>query len=208
MAMMSVQAFVGYLGSMLMFSTFWMRTMIPLRIAAIAGNLAMATYAILAGLYPMVGLQILMLPVNIYRLVQMRRLTQRVKQAAGGEFDAAALIPFMRKEVHKDGDVLFRAGDESDRMYILKSGAVRLVEVDHVLGPDSIFGEIGLVSSHNKRTATAVCDGPTVLMSINQNDVHQLYFQEPEFGFYLMRLVTDRLLKNLEARPAAQAEIS
>jgi len=185
-----------------MFSTFWMRTMIPLRVAAIAGNLAMTTYAFLAGLYPMVGLQAMMLPVNIYRLVQMQRLTRRVSLAASGEFNAGALIPFMRREVHKDGDVLFKAGDESDRMYIIKSGKVRLVEVNRVLDSDAIFGEIGLVASANRRTATAVCEGDAILMSINQNDVHQLYFQEPEFGFYLMRLVTDRLLHNLETRQA------
>ena len=62
---MGWQEFVGYLGSLLLFSTFWMRTMIPLRIAAIAGNLSMATYAAMAGFYPMVGLQLLALPVNV-----------------------------------------------------------------------------------------------------------------------------------------------
>lgn len=195
---MGWQEFVGYLGSFLLFSTFWMRTMIPLRIAAISGNLAMATYAALAGFYPMVGLQLLALPVNVARLVQMRRLTRRVALASGGEFTAGALVPFMERETHQDGDVLFRAGDESGCMYLIREGAVRLVEVGRVLGEDEIFGEIGVISAKNRRTATAVCEGRTVLMKLDQDHVLQLYFQEPEFGFYLMRLVTDRLLHNLE----------
>lgn len=195
---MGWQEFVGYLGSFLLFSTFWMRTMIPLRIAAIAGNLAMASYAAMAGFYPMVGLQALALPVNVARLVQMRRLTRRVALASGGEFTAGALVPFMRRETYQDGDVLFRAGDEGDRMYLIREGRVRLVEVDRVLGPDELFGEIGVISAKNRRTATAVCEGRTVLMTLDQDHVLQLYFQEPEFGFYLMRLVTDRLLHNLE----------
>jgi CRP/FNR family transcriptional regulator, cyclic AMP receptor protein len=200
---MGWQEFVGYLGSFLLFSTFWMRTMIPLRIAAIAGNLAMATYAAMAGFYPMVGLQLLALPVNVARLVQMRRLTRRVALASGGEFTAGALVPFMQREIHDDGDVLFRAGDESGCMYLIREGKVRLVEVDRVLGPDEIFGEIGVISARNRRTATAVCEGRTVLMKLDQDHVLQLYFQEPEFGFYLMRLVTDRLLHNLEEARAS-----
>ena len=201
---MGWQEFVGYLGSFLLFSTFWMRTMIPLRIAAISGNLAMATYAAMAGFYPMVGLQMLALPVNVARLVQMRRLTRRVALASGGEFTAGALVPFMKREVHEDGDVLFRAGDESGCMYLIREGKVRLVEVDQVLGPDELFGEIGVISAKNRRTATAVCEGRTVLMKLDQDHVLQLYFQEPEFGFYLIRLVTDRLLHNLEeARSSA-----
>jgi hypothetical protein len=200
---MGWQEFVGYLGSLLLFSTFWMRTMIPLRIAAIAGNLSMATYAAMAGFYPMVGLQLLALPVNVARLVQMRRLTRRVALASGGEFTAGALVPFMKRETHQDGDVLFRAGDESGCMYLIREGTVRLVEVDRVLGPDEIFGEIGVISAKNRRTATAVCEGQTVLMKLDQDHVLQLYFQEPEFGFYLMRLVTDRLLHNLEEARAS-----
>lgn len=200
---MGWQEFVGYLGSFLLFSTFWMRTMIPLRIAAIAGNLAMATYAAMAGFYPMVGLQLLALPVNVARLVQMRRLTRRVALASGGEFTAGALVPFMNREIHEDGHVLFRAGEESGCMYLIREGKVRLVEVGRVLGPDEIFGEIGVISAQNRRTATAVCEGRTVLMKLDQDHVLQLYFQEPEFGFYLIRLVTDRLLHNLEEARAS-----
>ena len=204
---MGWQEFVGYVGSFLMFSTFWMRTMIRLRIAGLAGNVAMTAYAAMAGLWPMMILQLLMFPVNIGRLVQIRRLVRRVAEAAGGEFKPDALIPFMQREVHADGDVLFRTGDASDRMYLIREGGVRLLEVDRVLGPGELFGEIGIVSAHNLRTATAVCEGRTVLMSIDQDHVLQLYYQEPEFGFYLMRLVTDRLLHNLQARPEAPAAV-
>lgn len=192
------QEFVGYVGSLLMFSTFWMRTMIPLRIAGLCGNLAMMLYAAMGGLWPMMILQLLMFPVNIGRLVQIRRLVRRVARAAAGEFRPDALIPFMKREVHADGDVLFKLGAASDKMYLIREGTVNLVEVGRELGPDTLFGEIGIVSSQNLRTATAVCKGPCVLLSIDQEHVLELYFQEPEFGFYLMRLVTDRLLHNLD----------
>lgn len=197
---MEWQEYVGYVGSFLMFSTFWMKTMIPLRLAGIAANCAMVVYATSMGLYPIVAMQSLMLPLNIFRLVQMRALLLRVSQAAGGKFSPDALVPFMDKETHADGDVLFRRGDDSHKLYLIREGRVRLEELDHVLGVGEMFGEIGIISDENLRTATAVCEGPTKLLSITRDDVTQLFFQNPEFGFFLMRLVTDRLLANQSAK--------
>ncbi len=196
--------FVGTVGSFLMFSTFWMKTMIPLRVAGMAANCLMITYAALMGLYPILALQSLMLPVNVYRLLQMRKLILHVKETAAGEFRADALLPFMHKESHADRDVLFRAGDESDKLYLIRGGAVRLEEIGQTLTSGVMFGEIGLVAPGNRRTATAVCVGKTKLLSISRDEVLQLFFQNPEFGFFLIQLVTQRLLVNLEAaRPAA-----
>ncbi len=193
---MEWQEYVGYVGSFLMFSTFWMKTMIPLRLAGIAANCAMIIYAAAMHLYPMVAMQVLMLPVNIYRLVQMRALLVHVSQATGGGFRPDALLPFMDKEHAHNGEVLFRRGDDSHKLYLIREGAVRLVEIDHVLQPGDMFGEIGILSENNRRTATAICEGETRLLSITREDVTQLFFQNPAFGFFLMRLVTDRLLAN------------
>lgn len=193
---MEWQEYVGYVGSFLMFSTFWMKTMIPLRLAGIAANCAMIVYAAAVGLYPMVAMQVLMLPVNIYRLVQMRGLLLRVSQATDGSFQPDALLPFMDKERHADGDVLFRKGDDSHKLYLIRKGDVRLEELDRVLEPGEMLGEIGILSNTNRRTGTAICEGDVELLSITREDVTQLFFQNPEFGFFLMRLVTERLLSN------------
>lgn len=194
--------FVGYLGSFLMFSTFWMKRMIPLRLAGITANCAMITYAASVSMYPVLVVQSLMLPLNLWRLVQMRNLVKRVEASAVGEFGPDALIPFMRKESFDDGHELFHKGDESDKMYLIKEGKVLLKEIDVKLYPGDLLGEIGLLSPHNRRTASAVCEGKTRVLSMTRKDVHQLFFQEPDFGFHLMELVTERLLKNLETTRA------
>ena len=98
-----------------------------------------------------------------------------------------------------DGDLLFRRGDDSHKMYLIREGAVFLEELGHTLAAGDMFGEIGLLSEHNRRMATAVCVGRTHLLSITRDQVTQLFFQNPEFGFFLMRLVTGRLMKNSEA---------
>jgi len=194
--------FVGYLGSFLMFSTFWMKRMIPLRVAGITANCAMITYAASVSMYPVLVVQALMLPLNLWRLVQMRALVRRVQASSVGEFGPDALIPFMRKESFDDGDVLFRKGDKSDKMYLIREGKILLKEIDIKLYPGDVLGEIGLLSPTNRRTASAICEGKTRVLSMNRKDVHQLFFQQPQFGFHLMELVTERLLRNHETTRA------
>ena len=82
---------------------------------------------------------------------------------------------------------------------LIREGAVFLEDLGHTLTAGDMFGEIGLLSEHNRRMATAVCVGRTHLLSITRDQVTQLFFQNPEFGFFLMRLVTGRLMKNSEA---------
>jgi CRP/FNR family transcriptional regulator, cyclic AMP receptor protein len=193
-------AAIGYVGSILMFLTFFMKTMIPLRMTAIAANCVMITFTALVGksALPILILQTCLLPLNIVRFIQMKRLITRVKAAARGDFKIEPLLPFMKHETRKDGDVLFKAGDRGDRMYFLQHGRVRLREIDKVLKDGDVFGEIGLLSADKERTATAMCEGECDLYSVTQDVVLQLFYQKPEFSFFLVRLVTKRLLDNLE----------
>ena len=84
---------LGYLGSVLMFSTFYMKTMIPLRLVGIAANVSMIVYTAAAGIYPVLILQACLLPLNVLRLVQMRRLIDRVAEASTKDFKLDALVP-------------------------------------------------------------------------------------------------------------------
>ena len=190
---------LGYLGSILMFSTFYMKTMIPLRVVAITANVIMIGYTALAGVIPILVLQSCLLPLNTGRLIQVRRLIARVEQASTAELDLDALVPFMKHERHAADSVLFRAGDHADKMFIIQSGRVKLPAVDITLERGAVLGEIGVIHPDGVRTGDAVCDGDVEVLTIDHAHVLQLYYQSPEFGFYLLRLVTDRLLANAGA---------
>ena len=41
------------------------------------------------------------------------------------------------------------------------------------------------------------CVETGIVLTITYDKVRQLYFQNPTFGFYLLRLTTERLLQNL-----------
>ena len=189
---------IGYVGSLLMFMSFFMKTMIPLRITAICANVVMIAYTLIAGVLPIFILQSCLLPLNILRFIQMKRLVARVKAAARGDFSIDPLLPFMKHEKRKDGDVLFQVGDRGDRMYFLQKGTVLMRELDKRLRAGDVFGEIGLLSADKARMATAICEGECELYSVTQDVVFQLFSQKPEFSFFLVRLVTKRLRDNLE----------
>lgn len=199
---------VGYVGSTLMFLTFFMKTMIPLRMTAIAANVVMIVYTGSKGVIPILVLQSCLLPLNVFRLVQMKRLIARVKAAARGDFKLDPLMPLMTHEHRRAGEVVFRAGDESNRLYYVQRGSIRLEELGKLVTAGEVVGEVGVLSPTNVRTATAICVEDSDLYSLSSDQVLQLFYTNPEFGFFLVRLVTRRLLANLnEAQFDAMATL-
>jgi hypothetical protein len=186
----------GYVASALVFCTFYMKTMIPLRGVAIASNVAFMTYGLAGGLYPVFLLHVILLPLNCLRLYQVQRLIRKVRSAASGGLSSEWLIPLMTRQQFAKGDVLFRVGDRASSMCVVLSGSVRLVEIGIVLGPSSLIGEIGLFAPDNRRTGTAVCETDVEIGSISDEQALQLYYQKPAFGFALFRLVVQRMIEN------------
>ena len=195
---MSIFEFFGYLSSVLVFSTFCMKTMIPLRLAGIASNVSFIIYGLIGGLAPIYILHMLLLPLNIYRLIQIKRLIKNVTEASKGNLHFDVLVPFMRKESHKKGDILFSKGDDGDKLYFVKEGLLRIEEFDKSIQPGDFVGELAIFSKYHKRTATAVCKDDMVLYSINSEDVLKLYYQDPEFAFKTIQLILTRVLTGPE----------
>lgn len=185
---------IGYLASLLVFSTFYMKTMIPLRSVAIASNIAFICYGYLAGLTPVFLLHVVLLPLNIWRLYQMLKLLARVRQATKGEYPINSLLPFMTKVEVKRAEVLFRQGEAADKLYYLVSGSICFPEIEATAAPGDLIGEIGVFSPWKIRTASAVAESDSTLLSLSDQKVLELYYQTPEFGFYLTRLIIQHLI--------------
>jgi CRP/FNR family transcriptional regulator, cyclic AMP receptor protein len=192
---------VGYLGALTTLGTYSMRRMIPLRIVGICANCLFIAYGLLASVYPQLFLHCILLPLNAFRLREMLQLISQVKAASQGNLKMEWLKPYMTSRSVKQGEVLFHQGDFSTAMFYTVSGRYRLNEIGKEIGPGHIIGEIGLITPDNKRTLTfeAIEDG--VLLTIAYSHVEELYFQNPQFGFYLLRLIGERLLENV-SKPA------
>lgn len=187
---------VGYLASLLVFCTFYMKTMLPLRCVAITSNLAFMAYGLTGGLYPVFFLHMVLLPLNCLRLYQLDRLIRKVRRAAHGDLSVESLIPLMTRQRFAKGDTIFRTGEVAQSMCLLLSGSIRLVELGVVLGPSSLVGEMGLFTPDNRRTGTAVCETDVEIGSITDEKALLLYYQNPAFGLSLFKLVVRRMLEN------------
>lgn len=69
---MPIAETIGYLASALVLATFYMKAMTPLRLVAIASNVAFMGYGYLTGMIPIIVLHAALLPLNAWRLWQTR----------------------------------------------------------------------------------------------------------------------------------------
>lgn len=193
-AVLSVVVAAGFV----LVSTF-VKTMIPLRWLAIGSNIGFVAYGAIHPSYPMLLLHAALLPINLYRLAEMVRLTRRVEAVrADGELSSVWLRPYMRARKMRAGTVLFKQGDIGDRLYMLAAGRIELVETGGSLGPGQIFGEIAFFSPDRRRRLTARCAENSTVLSIDESTVKQLYYQNPAFGFKMIELVAARFSDDVD----------
>jgi len=181
--MIDVTEAAGYLASLLVFLTFYTKTMIPLRIVGICSNFAFIAYGYLGGLYPVLILHLILLPLNGWRLRQMLRLTKQVHEAAQTDLKMDWLKPFTSTRRTNTGDVLFRKGDIANALYFVVSGRYRLTELGTDILPGQVVGELALLTPDQSRTQTLECTESGELLQITYEQVKQLYYQNPAFGF-------------------------
>lgn len=175
-----------------------MKTMIPLRIVSMTCNALFIVYGFFSGIYPTLILNLILLPLNTLRLHQMRKLIEDVEAAASyGETSIDWLKPFMSRGKFRKGDIVFRKGDQADAMYYSVSGRYRLQEMGIEIPTGQVFGDLGLLAPDNRRTQTIECIEDGEVLTATYQQVKELYFQNPQFGFYFLRLTTERLFDNI-----------
>jgi CRP/FNR family transcriptional regulator, cyclic AMP receptor protein len=143
-------------GIVLTIVQFWMKTMIPLRVLGVITNVLFLLYSSLAWIWPTFILNLIVLPLNAYRLHEMRELIRRTQQASSSDFDMSALEPFMSRRSIKADEVLFQKGDAADAMYLLIEGRLQLPETGIEIKPGAMVGELGLLAPDRTRTQSLV----------------------------------------------------
>ena len=196
---------LGLLGVGFCVASFAVKSMIPLRALAIAGNVCFIAYGYVESLLPSLVLNAALLPMNAFRLREIARLSKEITRATRESPVSQWLLPHMRHRSFKAGDVLFRKGEAADTLIYVAQGELKLSEVGQRIGTGELIGEIGLFSPEKKHTQTIVCETDGELYDMTDEMIFQLYYQNPKLGFYLMRLVTERLLRDvrrLDGSPA------
>jgi CRP-like cAMP-binding protein len=174
-----------------------MKTMVPLRLAGIVSNFLFIGYGYALDAYPVLILHLVLLPLNVLRLHQMRKLIRQIEEATKQDLNLDWVKPFSSTKSFAAGDVVFGRGDQADEMFFIVSGCFRVKERNMDLKTGEVFGELGLLNAGQARTATVECTANGELLRISYDHVKQLYVQDPKFGFYFLHLVSKRLFHNL-----------
>jgi CRP/FNR family transcriptional regulator, cyclic AMP receptor protein len=201
------QDYVGYVGMGFALASMSVRTIIPLRLFAMCACVAFSIYTAAHGAWPNLIVNTIALPIHAYRVWEMRQLTRRIASAVDGDLNVEWLKPYMAPHHLAAGDTVFRKGDIANEMFYVSSGRLRIIELDIELRAGELLGEIGMFSTSRRRTYSAVAIDRVELLAISESNLLQLYHQNPKFGFYLIQLVTRRLVGNVE-RMEAQAALA
>src|SRR5215831_6689426 len=113
----------------------------------------------------------------------------------------------MHKEHFAKGEYLFRIGDQADKLFLIHKGQIRLPELDVVVQPGQILGEMGLFSPGRRRTASAVSEETVEAYTMGRDEVVQLFSLNPSLALELMQLSNKRFIQNLRAETEAKERI-
>ncbi|MBU0927576.1 MAG: cyclic nucleotide-binding domain-containing protein [Spirochaetes bacterium] len=109
-----------------------------------------------------------------------------------------AIFDVSQERAFEDGQFVCSEGEESDYLYYIVSGTLYVYskgKLVSALTPDDIFmGEMSFLLS-NRRSATVVSKGRSVLIKISKQDFVNLIKDSPHYGIFLARLLAQRLAR-------------
>ncbi len=117
-----------------------------------------------------------------------------------------AVVESMRVRRFKRGEVLFHKEDPGDSLFVIQSGAVKLVlpgldgkeKLLRVLGPGDVLGELALFDGA-PRSATAVALKATTTLSLRRDAFIEAVLAEPAAALRLCSILADKLRLTTEA---------
>jgi CRP/FNR family transcriptional regulator len=118
---------------------------------------------------------------------------------------AASLRESMAAQIVKKGQILFQEGQAGDRLYLVKSGKIKLSHASGdgresvlmVLGPGDMFGELSLFDP-GPRTSTAIAVTDSEVLGLGNTDLKPWLEGRPEVAQALLQALAHRLRRNSE----------
>jgi hypothetical protein len=192
----------GWVSAVLVFSSFFMKTMVPLRMVAICSNVAFITYALLGlkygvfgRVYPIFVLHAALLPLNVIRLRQLKGLLRAVQEANADE-TLRSLCPYMVTETARRGRRPVQEG-RLGRPAVRHRPRPRAVPGDRQGG----VGRPGVrrgrrVRRRERAHPVRRMRGGLRMHTITRDKALELYYENPRFGLFLIRLVAGLVVEN------------
>ena len=176
---------MAFLGALFYVASLSMKTVIPLRIAAIASACFFLVYGILAYSVTTIFLYVILVPLNSLRLYQLIQLIKKVRLAAGQDLSMDWLEPFMTNGMAEKEMCCSERTMKRTRCSWQSKGRTLFPSWTKQFRPVR-YWRLGFLTSEQRRTQSVEC---TEFRPRPDNYLRQgarALFENPEFGFYLL----------------------
>lgn len=132
-------------------------------------------------------------------------LLARIPLFANLQSEELDLLASVLDEVNlKSGDVLFREGDVSEHFFVVSSGVLEVLTgldtdgelILRVVGEGGYFGELGLIVSEGRRTASIRARGDAVLLSLSRKQFIELLRRHPLLAYAIIKDIGSWLVES------------
>src|ERR1700752_5402474 len=103
----------------------------------------------------------------------------------------------MTERKYRRGDKLCKKDDVATEMFLTVTGKFLVREISGEIPPGRLVGELGFLTPNQRRTATVECIEDGQVLTITYEKLLEIYFQNPQFGYYFLLLTSQRLLENI-----------
>lgn len=127
-----------------------------------------------------------------------------------------ALWPGFRERRLKKGDVLFRAGDPGEELFLIKDGSIvvskpvtgRVEQVLSRLGSGEAFGEMSLFGDERRRSATCQAEIDSLLYSLDRDSLNRFVAGSPLAAAKFFQQMVQVAFKRLRDSSDLVAEVT
>ncbi|HEX9746978.1 MAG TPA: cyclic nucleotide-binding domain-containing protein [Methylomirabilota bacterium] len=127
-----------------------------------------------------------------------------------------ALWPSFRERRLKKGDVLFRAGDAGEELYLIRDGSIvvskpvtgRVEQVLSRLASGEVFGEMSVFGDERRRSATCQAEIDTMLYSLDRDSLNRFVAGSPLAAAKFFQQMAQVAFKRLRDSSDLVAEVT
>jgi CRP/FNR family transcriptional regulator, cyclic AMP receptor protein len=127
-----------------------------------------------------------------------------------------ALWPGFRERRLRKGDVLFRAGDPGEELFLIKDGSIvvskpvtgRVEQVLSRLGSGEAFGEMSLFGDERRRSATCQAEIDSLLYSLDRDSLNRFVTGSPVAAAKFFQQMAQVAFKRLRDSSELVAEVT
>jgi CRP-like cAMP-binding protein len=127
-----------------------------------------------------------------------------------------ALWPSFRERRLRKGDVIFRAGDPGEELFLIMEGSIvvskpvtgRVEQVLSRLGSGEVFGEMSVLGDERHRSATCQAEVDAVLYSLDRDSLNRFIASSPLAAARFFQQMAQVAFKRLRDSSELVAEVT